>query len=91
MYNFCQKKYTELSVYYSAFICSSASRCYAELMYSNIFKKKEYMNNMKNVFKEYYTNKFYSLEISKLRKMIIFLFKLSPNICSYIYKEVLKK
>lgn len=92
MHNFCIKKYPELSLYYSAFICSSAARCYADIMYSNIENKKTYMDIMQKKFNEYYKKcKIRDLNISILRKYLILIFKFSPKISSYIYKKVLKK
>ena len=91
MYNFCLKHYPHLSLYYNAFICSYAAQCYAGIKYSSLCEKNDYLDEMVNDFKQYYTNKIYSLDLSKFRKLLIFIFKISPKFASYLYKEVFKK
>ncbi len=92
MYDYCQEKCPENCEYYALYICSYAAQCYANLKYSNINDKVKYMCNMKNAFNKYYDKKNKKFnEVSKFRRNLIKLFKISPEFTSLIYKKVLKK
>lgn len=91
MYNYCKKHYFQYKEYYSSYICSYASKCYANLKYSNIEDKEKYMQEMKKYFDKYYITNIDNLDISPQRKRLIRLFNFSPYIASLVYKKVLKK
>lgn len=92
MYNYCEEKCPENCEYYALYICSYAAQCYANLKYSYIDNKDIHMHNMKDIFNKYYDkNNSKFDEVSKFRKGLIKLFKISPKFASFIYKKVFKK
>ncbi len=92
MYNYCKEECPENCEYYSLYICSYAVQCYANLKYSDINDKYEYMLYMKDIFNKYYgKNNSKFNEVSKFKQGLIKLFKISPKWTSFIYKKVFRK
>lgn len=92
MYNYCKEECPENCEYYSLYICSYAVQCYANLKYSDINDKYEYMLYMKDIFNKYYRkNNSKFNEVSKFKQGLIKLFKISPKWTSFIYKKVFRK
>lgn len=92
MYNYCKENCPDNCDYYALYICSYAAQCYANLKYSDIISKDQHMDNMRQIFKEYYNkNNSKFNEVSKFRSGIVKMFAISPKFTSFIYKKVVKK
>lgn len=94
MYNYLSKRYPNLSETFAYAICARSAVLYCELMLSEVEDKNQFKPIIKQQYEKYHlvikNRKIASKPYSLQRKGIVFLFRISPSLCSLVYKIIKK-
>lgn len=92
MFDFYSKYFPDLVAFPALYICSYAARLYSEIKNSDLHNKTEKQESMLKYFNKYYKytkNQFAKSNSSLNRLSLIYIFKIAPNIASYLYRTYL--
>ena len=92
MFDFYSKHFPDLVAFPALHICSYAAKLYSEIKNSDLHNKTEKQKSMLKYFNKYYKytkNQFAKSHSSLNRLSLIYIFKIAPNIASYLYRTYL--